>query len=155
MSESMNGADSLEAAVEAELREALGPTKALRDQLAAERDDVLARVRTLDSVIRRLDAVLRAAEPKPGPRPKAKPKTASAGPVSGEMRLSVLNALREAGKPLTRNEIAERIGRSATSVGSALATLRVTEEVRLAGRVSKGQGRKGILPQLYGLMEGK
>lgn len=153
MSESMNGADSLEERVENELRHALGPTRALRDQLAAERDGVYEQVKRLDSVIRRLDRVLNAAE-QPQPKPKAtKPKSGRAFNVSEQVRMSVLNALREAGKPLTRNEIADRIGRSETTVGSALIALRETESVRLAGRGNR-VGR-GIAPQLFALMDGR
>lgn len=134
------------------MAEQIEELKALADAEAEGRAEVERFVdesRDREKRIRRAVAVLEGTTQTAPAKAKPKPKGA-AGRVSEANIAKVLAALREAGQPLTRLQLAERSGVVSSGVGYALVALRERELVRKAGKdMSATSPRK---PDVYAPM---
>ncbi len=131
------------------------------DRLRAEREPLKQRLDEIDADVKRLERMLLIARPElreqaGTPPPQAKSKAKNRVRVS-QMTLDRVIEYMDTHDPrpyrgFNRDDIAEGIGQSNSSVAYALKELREQERVRLVGKQPRKEGQKGIAPLLYAVM---
>jgi hypothetical protein len=131
------------------LTDLTAPLRAHADQLRAQRTELATSVTEIDVELRRIDRVLKAAEPEKPAKLKPPKKKVAEDKVT-----RVWNVLENEhkGEEFTSAMVAEWTGISESSVKLAISTLRDREFVRLTGRADPEPGKKGLTPYKYRLM---
>jgi|SRR6516162_1345683 hypothetical protein len=130
------------------LRDLTAPLRAHVEQLRAQKRELAESTMALDAEIKRIDRVLKAAEPE-ARKPKPTKKKVAEDKVVAVWRVLEND---HKGEEFTSAQVAEWTGISEGSVKLAISTLRDREMVRLTGRADPIPGKKGLTPYTYRLM---
>jgi hypothetical protein len=130
----------------------LEPLLAKGKELLAERARVKLELDMLDDEIKRVDRIIRAADPttKPGPKTKSK---APEHRVSPQLVAKVLAAAKARGdEAFSADELMAATGMSRGPINYSLRVLRDNDEVRMIGRMPRPDGHRGQVPYGYKVM---
>jgi hypothetical protein len=125
----------------------LEPLRAKHAELVAERARVKLELEMLDDEIKRVDRVIRAADPTTKPGPKTKPPAAR---VSPQLVAKVLAAAKAHGdQAFSADDLMAATGMTRGPINYSLRVLRDDDQLRLIGRMPRAEGHRGQMPYGY------
>jgi DNA-binding transcriptional ArsR family regulator len=141
--------------VDAAIAGILEPLRAKRDELTRDREVWAAGLKALDTEIRKVERIIKAAEDKPAAKTPTGTRPSKVSDKRMETILEAIrnNAAKTENAPFTIGDVAAWGGITPSAAGEALRRLRREELVRLIGRQPKRKGHMGLTAYEYRLME--